>query len=304
MLVQKAWAAFFKKRMEKEMQKYAAIEGAFQKIRSATGNSDVKEMVQKFMTKEQTYSHLLQAVGQGEKKYDELKEQNEIKKKRLQELKIENDNRKNMEKPDAADEREMEAFQMQMSRIEESKDGAQNEEAEFAKLTRELDELNEMMEGIKERKKKIQLISDQVGGWTQRVATKMSEQLSETGIPIKTEDKSFVEIYKNINELVVDQLEIIRHDQAARARENEEEEDEKESINGKDYMNDFATEEFVTKNIRVMPMAGASIHGDRESEHQSRHMMGGEISDQEDNKFNIEANHEIQDVRENVKTAK
>ena len=52
MLVQKAWAAFFKKRMEKEMQKYAAIEGAFQKIRSATGNSDVKEMVQKFMTKE------------------------------------------------------------------------------------------------------------------------------------------------------------------------------------------------------------------------------------------------------------
>ena len=63
LLVQKAWAAFFKKRMEREMQKYASIEGAFQKIRTATGNSDVKEMVQKFMTKEQTYAHLLQAVG-------------------------------------------------------------------------------------------------------------------------------------------------------------------------------------------------------------------------------------------------
>ena len=83
MLVQKAWAAFFKKRMEKEMQKYAAIESSFQKIRTATGNSDVKEMVQKFMTKEQTYAHLLQAVSQGEKKYDGLKEQNEIKRKRL-----------------------------------------------------------------------------------------------------------------------------------------------------------------------------------------------------------------------------
>jgi len=100
-----------------------------------------------------------------------------------------------------------------------------------------------------------------------RVATKMSEQLSETGIPIRTEDRSFIEIYKQINELVVDQLEIIRHEQAAKARENEDEEDDKESITGKDYMNDFATEEFVTKNIRVMPMAGVSIHQDRDSEH-------------------------------------
>ena len=77
LLVQKAWAAFFKKRMDKEMIKYQAIEQAFHKIRTCTGNSDVKEMVQKFMTKEQTYAHLLAAVGQGEKKYDSLKEINE-----------------------------------------------------------------------------------------------------------------------------------------------------------------------------------------------------------------------------------
>ena len=70
-----------------------------------------------------------------------------------------------------------------MKAIEESKDD-QNDEAEFAKLTKELDELNEMMESIKDRKKKMQLIGDQVGGWTTRVATKMSEQLSETGMPI------------------------------------------------------------------------------------------------------------------------
>jgi len=86
-------------------------------------------------------------------------------------------------------------------------------------------------------------------------------------MPIRTQGRTFVDIYKQINELVVDQLEIIRHEQAARARENEDEEDDKESINGKDYMNDFATEEFVTKNIRVMPMAGVSIHADRDSEH-------------------------------------
>ena len=69
-------------------------------------------------------------------------------------------------------------------------------------------------------------------------------------------------------------------------------------------MNDFATEEFVTKNIRVMPMAGASTHGDGQSAHDSRHMAGGDISDQEENKYNIDAYHEITDIRDNVKAAK
>lgn len=149
---------------------------------------------------------------------------------------------------------------MKMKAIEESKDGAVTDEAEFARLTKELDELSAEMESIKDRKKKMQLIGDQVGGWTTRVANKMSEQLSETGMPIQTEDKSFVEVYQQINELVVDQLEIIRHEQAARARNQDDDADSKESITGKDYMNDFATEEFVTKNIRVMPMAGVSTH--------------------------------------------
>ena len=260
------------------MQKYAAIEHAFQQIRAATGNSDVKEMVHKFMTKEQTYAHLLQAVGQGEKKYDDLKTENEKKKLRLQELRIANDNRKKLEKPDEAEEREYEAFKMQMQSIQESKDNQGNEEAQFAKLTSEIETLTDELALINSRKKKIQLINDQVGGWTKRVAAKLTEQLSDSSIPIKQENRTFVEIYRQINDMVVDQLEVIRHDQLAQARVQDEAESEKESINGKEYMNDFATEEFVTKNIRVMPMTGTSIH-DRESDHASRVMMGGDISD-------------------------
>ena len=104
--------------------------------------------------------------------------------------------------------------------------------------------------------------------------------------------------------MVVDQLEVIRHDQAAQARQQDDGESDKESINGKEYMNDFATEEFVTKNIRVMEKPGTSIH-DKESEHASRAMpAGGDISDQEDNKFNIEANHEMLDQRKKAKAAK
>ena len=193
-----------------------------------------------------------------------------------------------------------------MSRIEEAKEGASNDDADFARLTKELEELGAEMDSINHRKKKIQLISDQVGGWTSRVAIKMSEQLTETGEPIRTDGKTFVEIYKEINELVKDQLEIIRHEQAARAREEGEDED-RESINGKDYMNDFATEEFVTKNIRVMPMGGMPI--DNQSEHTSKYYpshMGGTAadSDVEDNKYNRDEKLEIMNKRQKVKEKK
>ena len=44
------------KKMAKEMAKYREIENAFQQIRTCSGNSDVKEMVTKFMTREETYA--------------------------------------------------------------------------------------------------------------------------------------------------------------------------------------------------------------------------------------------------------
>jgi len=48
------------KKMAKEMAKYKEIEDAFQQIRACSGNSDVKEMVTKFMTREETYAQLHQ----------------------------------------------------------------------------------------------------------------------------------------------------------------------------------------------------------------------------------------------------
>jgi RNA:NAD 2'-phosphotransferase (TPT1/KptA family) len=38
------------------MKKSFQIEDAFQKIRAATGHSDVQEIVHKFLTREQTYA--------------------------------------------------------------------------------------------------------------------------------------------------------------------------------------------------------------------------------------------------------
>lgn len=55
-MAQKIWSQFFKKKMDKEMKKSFVIEDAFQKIRTATGHTDVQEIVHKFLTREQTYA--------------------------------------------------------------------------------------------------------------------------------------------------------------------------------------------------------------------------------------------------------
>ena len=42
-------------------------------------------------------------------------------------------------------------------------------------------------------------MSDQVGGWTKRVATKMNQQLEETGeLNIKVQNMSLVEVFEEI----------------------------------------------------------------------------------------------------------
>ena len=72
--------------MEKEMKRTYEIEDAFQKIRASTGFSDVQEIVHKFLTREQTYSQLLMAVSDNERKIDNLRHENEHWRDKLHEL--------------------------------------------------------------------------------------------------------------------------------------------------------------------------------------------------------------------------
>jgi hypothetical protein len=76
-MVQKLWCAYLKKKMESEMGKYHDVEQSFQKIKTSTGNSDVQEMVHKFLTREQTYAQLLTAVSENEKKLEDLRFSND-----------------------------------------------------------------------------------------------------------------------------------------------------------------------------------------------------------------------------------
>lgn len=71
-------------------------------------------------------------------------------------------------------------------------------------------------------------------------------------------------------------------------------------------MNDFATEEFLTKNIRVRPASGITgkDFDDRQSERVSRNnLVGsvlGEYTDDEE-KFNKMVNLEMEDQRKKLK---
>ena len=104
-----------------------------------------------------------------------------------------------------------------------------------------------------------------------------------------------VDVFRNIAELARSQLDPIREERERRAGDNPEEDD----IGAKEYMNDFVSEEYVTKNIRVMPMAGISV--ENTSQHTSNFYASGMgagatvDSDVEDTKHNQEAYHQMQD---------
>jgi hypothetical protein len=57
--VQKLWHIFMRRKMDKEMKKSAAIDEAFKTIKTATGVTDLGEMVSKFLQRETYYTQLL-----------------------------------------------------------------------------------------------------------------------------------------------------------------------------------------------------------------------------------------------------
>ena len=84
--------------MEKEMNKHYYVEDAFQKIRTATGLSDVNEIVHRFLTREQTYSELLMAVSDNERKIENLRKDHETWGAKLHDLQMTDKDSKDQKK--------------------------------------------------------------------------------------------------------------------------------------------------------------------------------------------------------------
>lgn len=81
-----------------------------------------------------------------------------------------------MNKPeDAEDELGIESYENQMRGLMGSTDAAEEQESKYANLQAESQHLKDELESLQERKQNMQLINDQVGGWTRRVTAKMQE---------------------------------------------------------------------------------------------------------------------------------
>ena len=148
-MVQKLWCSFLKKKMETEMGKYRQLEEAFQKIRTSTGNSDVQELVNKFLTREQTYAQLLGAVGENEKTVDSLRRQNDQKEEELNALRIANED-------------------------SGSKLASNTQSEEMVEIQGQINEARRQLDIINNRKKNVHLICDQIGGWSKKTVQKLN----------------------------------------------------------------------------------------------------------------------------------
>ena len=100
---------------------------------------------------------------------------------------------------------------------------------------------------LQERFKKVNIVNDQVSNWAKRTFMKLGTL---------TEDKDFeqepldlVTMFDSINNCVTRQLETLKED------------DNEEGIDYGEVFTDFATPEFLDKNIRVRPVSGVT-HGD------------------------------------------
>lgn len=157
LLAQKFWSSFLKVKMEKAMKSNFEIENAFQKIRASTGCNDVQEIVQKFLTREQTYSQLLGQVSMNEEKIDALRTDNEMWRENLAEL--------------------------QMFKAQENQGTGQKKfgpgNPEIAQLDAKIVETTRVANNVSITQKKVDLINDQVANWCNRVIQKIDQQFNQ-----------------------------------------------------------------------------------------------------------------------------
>lgn len=283
------------------MKRTYEIEDAFQKIRASTGLTDVQEIVHKFLTREQTYSQLLMAVSDNERKIDNLRRENEHWREKLHELQMQqaDENANNQGKKSSALSPELQA------------------------LDTKIVNLRKQCEKAEELNKKVQLVNDQVVGWSTRIAQKIDQQFQENICNQYPPDAGKAEqakllagIFERIAGAVIKQvqLNVIEADGFDNAGEaNGEGGEEKPVINLTAFLNDFGNQDFLDKNVRVRPVSGqtraggdnldetkTNLDGGNGKDGKSMMMGGGDANDDEE-KFNRMINLDMEEQRKNIK---
>lgn len=268
--IQKLWNSFMRKKMEKEMRNSAQIDEAFKAIKTATGVTDVQDLVKKFLTREQTYSSLLVNVSESEGKTDKLKKDNDELRMRLNELQIDSESNQNAD--DAASKfQDEDILEMNRTIASQKKDFTQ----------------------LQEKYKKINIVNDQVSGWAKRVFAKFSALTDDPSMQQMPSD--MVKVFASMEHITCTELKAIREKQDAAMEPDDA------------FIDlDFATEDFINKNIRVRPISGVS-KGDETRDGRQSAVNGGQNQDENEeaqDNYNKLAIYEIENQRKSVKKKK
>ena len=88
-LMHRMWFIALCKKFNNEIEKNKSLEQAYSMIKSNTGLSDINEIVERYLTRENNYTGLLKSVSEAEKKLEQLKRQNEQAREQLKIVEIE-----------------------------------------------------------------------------------------------------------------------------------------------------------------------------------------------------------------------
>ena len=267
--IQRLWNAFMRKKMEKEMKESGTIDEAFKAIKTATGVTDVQEMVRKFLTREQTYTQLLMNVSESERSIDKLKKDNEELRGRLHELKI-----------DAG---------------ENGAAGAGFQDEEIIELNATLANVQKDYSLLQEKFKKINIVNDQVSSWSKKVFGKFSTLIEGAQQHQVGPATDIVQIFKGMNLVVVKELDKILEKQKQEGGDDH-------NMNYGEVFDDFEHKDFTAKNVRVRPISGFT-HGDETRDGRQSNISKGnnEGNDDGEDNYNKLAALELEDQRKAIK---
>lgn len=99
---------------------------------------------------------------------------------------------------------------------------------------------------LQERYRKINLVNDQVSGWSKRVCQKFGTMLDDKSL---LHEDDLVKVFEKMASITVTELTTIR------------EKKDDHLLEPDDAFIDFATEDFINKNIRVRPISGTTNMG-------------------------------------------
>ena len=258
--IQRLWNAFMRKKMEKEMKESQSIDEAFKAIKTATGVTDVQEMVRKFLTREQTYSQLLMNVSESERHIDKLKKDNEELRGRLHELKI------------------------------DAGESGANAGAGSMMMDEEIIELNNNLAAVQkdysllqEKFKKINIVNDQVSGWAKKCFAKFSTLIGAGAAGEQSAAQSdMVTLFRGMNKVVTGELERIVEKQKLNDGEDV-------NMNFGEVFDDFEHKDFTAKNVRVRPISGFT-HGDETRDGRQSNISKGNTEGNDDGEGKKEIN--------------